>query len=441
MRIPRTPPSDDEVGKILAEAIDSKKMEGLGSGLNKINSKYFHWQDISLRYRPEQAQLLWAYTCLFRQMNARYISFGDLKLRYIQTPEIEKMLHYTDMGIGSKMDYFLEEQTHPELKKKYLVSSLMEEAISSSQLEGAVTTRKVAKRMLRENRKPRNKSEQMIYNNYFTMKYIKDITRSKTPLSWELIKEIQKRITEDTLENKLWSGDFRKDNETGVYALDTGELLHTPSDYKDLENLLQKVCDFANSDPTEYYLHPIIKAIILHYMIGYIHPFYDGNGRTARALFYWYAISQNYTYIEYIAISTAIKNAPIQYTTAYLYSESDHNDVTYFVKFNLDKIRIAMKLFNEYVERKTAENERIIRTIRFNQQLNYRQADILIDLCKKENSTTIEKMQERYNTTYQTARTDLLRLASLGYVIKILVGKQFVFKPDKEKCMAAVSQS
>lgn len=442
MRIPRPPPGDEEVGKAMAEATTPQKMKELGVDLNKINSEYFHWDEIQLRYRPEQAMLLWGYTNLFRQTNARYLSINGLTLRYVQTPRIEKMLHNTDMTIGSKADHFLEEGFYPvELRKKYLISSLMEESISSSQLEGAVTTRAVAKKMLRENRKPRDRSEQMIYNNYFTMKYIKEIAKSKTQLTLELMKEIQRRITKDTLDDKEYVGAFRKDNEIAVYSKDAGQLLHTPPDYKDIEKLLQKVCDFINSEPTDYYLHPIAKAIILHYMIGYIHPFYDGNGRTARTLFYWYAISQGYTYIEYIAISSAIKNAPIQYTNAYLFSESDHNDVTYFVKFNLDKIRIAIEIFNKYVERKVAENEKIIRTIRYNDELNYRQADVLIDLCKREKQMTFEEMQERYDTTYQTARTDLLHLVELGYLNKRLIGKQFLFTPDREKCMSAINQS
>ena len=58
--------------------------------------------------------------------------------------------------------------------------------------------------------------------------------------------------------------------------------------------LLNQVCVLANTENGEYFLHPIVKAIAIHYLIGYIHPFYDGNGRTARALFYWYLISQGH---------------------------------------------------------------------------------------------------------------------------------------------------
>ncbi len=437
MKLPRIPPSDEEVKRILAEPANQEIMKELGKNLSRINASYYHWDEIRLRYRPNEAEILWAYTSFFRQTNARYINLKDMVLRYVQTLKIEEMLHNTDMAIGSKIDYLLDDQLpSPELKKKYLVSSLMEEAISSSQLEGAATTRKVAKKMLRENRKPRNKDEQMIWNNYAIMKYLKEVIQAKTPLTLELIKEIQKIITTDTLEEKQYVGNFRTDNDVVVKDKETGALLHDPPDYKNIEPLLQNVCAFINAEPTEYYLHPIVKAIFLHFMIGYVHPFYDGNGRTARALFYWYALSKGYTYLEYISVSSAIKNAPIQYTTAYLYAESDHNDLTYFVKFNLDKIRIAAEAFNKYIERKKEENKRLVQTLKYNQKLNYRQADILISLCRSEKtSISIEEMQERYNTTYQTARMDLLNLVEMGYMHQITIGRRFLFSPDKEKCI------
>ena len=297
-------------------------------------------------------KLLWSYAWFARELNNRKIYLGDLTLRYIQTPQIEKEFHNLDMRVGGKID-FESQMPSVDIKTKYLVNQLMEEAIASSQLEGAVTTRVVAKRMLRENRKPQNYSEQMIVNNYATMMYIKESTKPNQVLTLELIKDIHKRITKDTLENKAYEGTFRTDNEVRVFAKDKpNQIIHEPPDHNEIENLLQHACNFANTESIEFYLHPIVKGIVLHYIIGYLHPFNDGNGRTARALFYWYLISQNYNWLEYVAISTAIKNAPSKYTRAYLYSETANNDITYFVKFNLRQIDIALRFFEEYIDKK-----------------------------------------------------------------------------------------
>lgn len=168
-------------------------------------------------------------------------------------------------------------------------------------------------------------------------------------------------------------------------------------------------------------------------MIGYIHPFNDGNGRTARALFYWYLISHKYNRFEYIAVSTAIKNAPGQYMRAYLYCETDNNDITYFIKFNLRQLDIALISFEKYIEKTRSENKKILETTITNPGLNFRQADLIINRSKNERPITFNEVQECYNVTHQTARSDLLGLEKLGYLRKYLRGRQFIFLLDKEK--------
>jgi len=435
MRIPENPPSDEEIYKLLGQS-DSKSIEELKPYLYIVNSKYLHWDELPMRFKDVKfnLKLLWGYAKLVREFNNRAIRLDGLTLYYVQTPLIEKVLHGLDMRVGGKID-FESHMPSVDLKRKYLVNSLMEEAIASSQLEGAATTRVVAKQMLRENRKPKTTSEQMILNNYITMMYIKENTQPNQPLTLELILDVHKKITKDTLEKKEYEGAFRTDNEVKVYSRDEGQLIYEPPDHSSINQLLQQSCGFANTEPTEFYLHPIVKAIVLHYIIGYIHPFNDGNGRTARALFYWYLISQKYDWFEYVAVSTAIKNAPVKYTRAYIYSETDNNDITYFVKFNLRQLDIALKSFEKYIEKTKTVNKNIFETIKNNPNLNFRQADVIITLTKNERPTTVREMQERYNISYQTARTDLLGLAKLGYLRKHTRGKQFIFLLDKNKCI------
>ncbi|MBW6471200.1 MAG: Fic family protein [Methanosarcinaceae archaeon] len=435
MPIPEKPPSDEEIHKLLGQS-DIKYMEELKPYLEIINSKYLHWDELPMRFKDIDfdLKLLWSYARFLRDFNNRPIILDGLTLRYVQTPQIDKALHDLDMRVGGKFD--LESQMPSvALKRKYLVNSLMEEAIASSQLEGAATTRVVAKQMLRENRKPKTLSEQIILNNYATMMYIKDNTQLNQPLTLELILDIHGKITKGTLEKKDYEGAFRTDNEVKIYSRDEVQLLYEPPDHSSINELLNQICSLANTEPTEFYLHPIVKAIILHYMIGYIHPFNDGNGRTARALFYWYLISQKYDMLEYVAVSTAIKNAPNKYARAYIYSETDNNDITYFVKFNLRQLDIALRSFEKYIEKTMSENKKIIETIKNNPILNFRQADVIITLNKNERPITVKEMQERYNITYQTARTDLLGLTELGYLHKHTRGKQFIFFLDKDKCV------
>jgi len=435
MRIPEKPPTEQELHNELSHGF--RNFNGDPRALADIvNTEYMHWDELIIddRFKKIERKQLWALVRFLRQFNARPIKYGDMILEYCQTPKIEQTLHDLDFRAGGKYE---DEPASEALQKKYLTNSLMEEAIASSQLEGAATSRAIAKQMLRENRKPRTQSEKMIVNNYSTMNYIRENTKQDEILTPDIIKQLHKLITKGTLENEEYEGAFRTDNEVKVYARDDPVIpIFEPPDHKKIETLIADVCFFANTEPKEYYLHPIIKAIVLHFMIGYVHAFNDGNGRTARALFYWYLLSRKYDHFEYISVSRVIKDAPGQYARAYLFTETDNNDITYFVKFNLNALDKALRLFEDYIRKTKQENKKIAETIRKNPNINLRQADILITINKNARPITIKEMQERYRITYETARTDLLELVKQGYLNTNTRGKQFVFIPDKEKCMS-----
>ena len=218
-------------------------------------------------------------------------------------------------------------------KDRYLVKNLMlEEAITSSQLEGASTTRKVAKEMLTKRLPPQDKSQQMIFKNYILMQ--KTFGNRDVDLSIEVILELHEIATYEAIENQAVSGEIRKDNNV-VVADFYGEQAFHPPNWETIPARLHKLCEFANANHdasnSNNFIHPIIKAIILHFMLGYIYPFGDGNGRTARALFYWSMLRAGYWLFEYISISKLIKEKRGAYDKAFLYSETDEFDLTYFL--------------------------------------------------------------------------------------------------------------
>ena len=127
----------------------------------------------------------------------------------------------------------------------------MEEAIASSQMEGANTTRKVAKEMLRKQIKPKDKSQQMIYNNYNTIRFLSE--QKGTNLTPELLLEIHKRITEKTLDNPDDEGSFRKDDNIYVVNGITGEVAHDPPSYKAIPVIINKLCHIRILYFTKHY--------------------------------------------------------------------------------------------------------------------------------------------------------------------------------------------
>lgn len=313
-------PTDQEISDVLRKAflVD----------FNKINADYPYWDKV--KYLPIDNELnnkeLWYILKFFRQLNRGNLKFGNYQFSFTMTDEMLEMLHYFDLNIGGTLTGagIIPSQN----KDAYLISSLMEEAIASSQMEGAATTRKVAKEMLRKKTKPKNKGQQMIMNNYLTINYIKD--HSNKEFTVDQLKNIHRLMTENTLDDDADVGKFRTNNDVIVMDGVTGDVAHTPPSHEELESLLSDLEKFFNIEGKRF-IHPIIKAIIIHFMLSYIHPFADGNGRTARSLFYWYMIKNGYWLIEFMSVSRIIYKTKRMYEKAFLYTEYDENDLTYFI--------------------------------------------------------------------------------------------------------------
>jgi Fic family protein len=435
MRKIERPPISGKIdyGKILNELF----FAGYYHKVMEINdSAYPYWDKWKYRakewgYDPKK---LWAAVNAIRAL-AKPINFkgvGVFQMR-MNTPSIvQQQLHELDLNMGGSLH--TSDLIPSQEKPRCLVSSLMEESIASSQLEGAATTRRVAKEMLESDRKPRNHSEQMIVNNYAAMQWI--VEHKNIDITPDLILQLHKIITDRTLNATDEEGAFRKDDDVKIVDVQTGAILHTPPCFKDVNKLMDEFCWFANDRQSEpFFLHPIAKSIILHFLIGYIHPFVDGNGRTARAVFYWYLIKKGYWLIEYMSVSRIILRSKAQYARAYQYTEFDENDLTYFLLYNLKVIRIALEDLKKYIERKNKERDEMLSLLR-NTDYNDRQIVILQELINNKKSLyTVTELENRFRVSNQTARNDLNRLAKNGILAPRKNGKriQFISTGDVEK--------
>src|SRR5690606_6070434 len=202
----------------------------------------------------------------------------------------------------------------------------------------------------RKNAKPRNKSEQMILNNYMTIKHIVNV--KEQPLTVDGLLEVHRLITHLTLDNEKDEGRFRTDNEVNVVDAVDGEIVHIPPDHSEVPQLMNHLMDFFNDHDQEEFIHPIVKGCIIHFMMGFIHPFVDGNGRCARALFYWYLLRRGYWLTEYLSISRLIAKSKTKYAMAFIYSEVDEKDLTYFIHYKLKTMTLAYRSLLEYIQRK-----------------------------------------------------------------------------------------
>ena len=359
----------------------------------------------------------------------------DAYFVFLYSDKIMSTLHWLDQNasgmIGSSQSI-----VNSQMKNTYLIRSLIEEAITSSQLEGASTTWRVAKEMLRQGRKPSDKNEQMIYNNYIAMQFIREYKQEN--LTPGMLLELQKILTENTLEDEGHAGCFREAEDDVRVVSYRGDILHVPPAPELLTQRIKNLCHFANKITSDIFIHPIVKSIILHFLIGYEHPFVDGNGRTARALFYWSMAQQNYWLIEFISISKIIKKAPVKYGKAYLYTETDENDLTYFIIHQLEIIKEAINDLYIYIDKKTNEialaEELFSTSTKLRDTLNYRQLALIKHALKHPGFIyKITEHQNSHGVVYETARTDLLQLSDkFNFLIKEKKGKGFIFRSPRD---------
>ena len=401
--------------------------------LRRANRDYLYWDKVKYLELPNglAAEDVWLALKLSRKLSRHFAPFQDqtgLPFSYSLTEELQRCLMVIDQQASGSM--ISPSPSIPDhARKRYLISNLMEEAIASSQLEGAATTRVQAKDMLRSGRTPVTTAERMIFNNYQAIAKIGDVLGEA--LSPSLLLELQAILTDGTCAEPEDCGRFRAASDNIVVGVDErGQALYVPPAAGVIPRELERLCAFANSDDGEF-VHPVIKAVMLHFWLAYLHPFCDGNGRTARALFYWYMLRRGYWLFEYISISRVIHRRRVQYERAFLYSEIDDRDLTYFLTFHLHAVERALQELSSYLRRESDEDAALRNQLSRDLTLNHRQRAVLSRaLADPAAIFTIESHKTSHGVVYATARADLLDLVARGHLRSNREGHAFVFRPD-----------
>lgn len=443
MKLPEAAPTFHEIIRDL----DGERLlhvMSVGTPVDR-RGRYLHWDEARNRTPPDglSAAEWWAAMRFARNAIARplpLLAKDGAPFVFSNVDPVQRAVHEVDKQAGGQIGA---RGAIPADRTPYLVSSLTEEAITSSQLEGATTTRKEAKRLLASGRPPRDLSELMIVNNYKAMMRAKEMVDS--PLRPADVLDLHRIVTEGTLEDPRDAGRLQEegDERIGVYSHDD-TLVHAPPPAHELPERLDALCHFANGKTGEGFVHPVVRAILLHFALSYDHPFSDGNGRTARALFYWSMLDSGYWLAEYVSISSVLKKAPSQYTRSFLHTETDGNDVTYFVLYQLTILLRAIEELGEYLQRRIADTQKIEAMARGTNLLNHRQLDVVRGaLHDPGEPVTIAEHRGRHDVTTQTSRTDLLGLEDLGLFEKRKRGRAFVFfaKPGLEERLRALGDA
>jgi len=246
MRCPKTPPPLDV---LRTEPLELVRTLPLALRETLDREEYPHWDDLAPRPGEDASDLetRWRARKLSRLLGLCTLPLADRDGRpfLIGTPEVLlRRLFEIDralrLPIGSP-DSFVP-TPHPE---RFLTRALVEEAVRSCQLEGAATTARTARNMLRSRREPRTRGERMIHNLFGVLEELPGTAGE--PLTPGLVLSLQRRLSEGTLTDPESGGRLRNETET-VQVLDpvSGTVLHNPPAAAELEDSLAALCDFAN---------------------------------------------------------------------------------------------------------------------------------------------------------------------------------------------------
>lgn len=318
------------------------------------------------------------------------------------------------------------------MRDRYLINSLYEEAITSSQMEGASTTRRDAKKMLREKKDPRDRSERMILNNFLALEYVRDhLGEELTP---EFICGVHRIVTDGTLDEAEDAGRLQRQGEERIRIYGSegdDQLLHVPPPAEELPERLKRLCDFANGvgEYASQYVPPLARALIVHFMMGYDHYFVDGNGRTARVIAQWVMLREGFFLMDFVPVSRLLRQAPAQYARSFLEVEQDEGDLTYFLIWHAHIILRGIRELHDYLARKSKEMEQVKHLLRLT-DLNNRQIGVIEEALKDSAITvTAASHADKYRVTPQTAHADLRGLEDGGYLMRTKRGRSFEWYP------------
>jgi len=428
------------VPDLLKELSPEEVQAAVAAPMPADNGRYLHWDKLQRLPTPEglSSKQWWLKIKLARANERRRLPLTDTYGRsfgFTLPDVVLRHLHYVDQRCSGEIGMERVVTSEREAGRRFLVNSLMEEAIRSSQLEGATTSRLVAKEMLRSGRPPKGRGERMIANNYRALQFVQEeISGDLTP---EAVLQLHRIVTEGTLDNPDAAGRLQQPDEVRVAVFDRDDRerpIHRPPPAEELPQRMELLCRFANgADDGSQFVHPVARAILLHFWLAYDHPFEDGNGRTARILFFWAMRKQGYWLAEYLPISRFIRRARAQYERAFLETETDEGDATYFLIHQLKVIQQAIADLDRYLQRKIAEQEEMKRMLHDIETLNGRQLVLLTHAAKNpDHAYTFAGHARSNRVTHETARADLGDLAEKGFLIRRRRGRTHVFEvpPD-----------
>lgn len=310
------------------------------------------------------------------------------------------------------------------LSNQFRKNTKKKASYASNKIEGNPLTYEQAEEALSSTNRHFLKPEQEIRNYYLALEFLENKLKIKAPISLQLILDVQKIICNGESEDKIGLRGKMPPGFLFAVRNDDGSPAYIPPEYNEVPNLLSELIDYLNSSND----HPLIKAAVIHYEIVTIHPFEDGNGRTARIISSYYLSLNGYGFKnigsleEYISYDIEEYYSSLQMNLPILYYDGRNNPphpeirLSYFLKI----LKIYSAKVLAIALRETKENE--------NQRLSHlsKKAQVFLKYLKK---NKIEKfapidLANKLKVTNRTIINWAAELSLNGYLKPVLVNKR-----------------
>ncbi|MDY6071248.1 MAG: Fic family protein, partial [Bacilli bacterium] len=176
------------------------------------------------------------------------------------------------------------------LSNKFRKNTKKKSSYASNRIEGNPLTYEQADAAIESKNRHFLKPEQEIRNYYLALELLEKKLENQEPISLKLILEIQKQICDGEPKEKIGLRGMMPPGVLFAVWNDDGTPAYIPPEYNEVPDLLNELISYVNESDD----HPLIKAAVIHYQLVTIHPFEDGNGRTARIISNYYLSLSGY---------------------------------------------------------------------------------------------------------------------------------------------------
>lgn len=266
------------------------------------------------------------------------------------------------------------------------------------------------------------KPEQEVRNYFMALSFLEKKLKNRQIVDIEMIMNVQAIVEKGAAKEKIGlRGAMPPGYLFAVYDEQSGKADYIPPEYSDIPLLLKELEDYIHTTDD----HPLIIAAVVHYQLVTIHPFEDGNGRTARLIsgyildYYGYGFQEIGSLEEYFAYDSEEYYNSLQMGLPALYYSGRENPPhpEIWIGYFLRMVELYSKKVCE-ISKNTSENN-IQTSLSF---LNGKEKQLLYFLIKnKINEFTPIEISKKIGVTNRTIINHTANLVNNGFVIPIIV--------------------